>query len=80
MHALMIGLEKSARNFLSERARNMSRPVSVMKNPARTAVEGWHTSPDTAKKTGDFTLTGITIAQSEQGSYFISQIFLEPLH
>jgi hypothetical protein len=28
---------------------------------------------------GDFTLTGIGIAQSEQGSYFITQIFLKPV-
>jgi hypothetical protein len=27
---------------------------------------------------GDFTLTGIGIAESEQGRYFITQIFLEP--
>jgi uncharacterized protein YkwD len=49
-------------------------------NPARTAVEGWHTSPGHRKNMlGDFTLTGIGIAQSEQGSYFITQIFLKPL-
>jgi uncharacterized protein YkwD len=49
-------------------------------NPARTAVEGWQTSPGHRKNMlGDFTLTGIGIAQSEQGSYFITQIFLKPL-
>jgi hypothetical protein len=26
----------------------------------------------------DFTLTGIGIAQSDQGKYFITQIFLKP--
>ena len=49
-------------------------------NPARTAVEGWKTSPGHRKNMlGDFTLTGIGIAQSEQGKYFITQIFLKPL-
>ena len=49
-------------------------------NPARTAVDGWKTSPGHRKNMlGDFTLTGIGIAQSEQGSYFITQIFLKPL-
>jgi uncharacterized protein YkwD len=49
-------------------------------NPVRTAVEGWKTSPGHRKNMlGDFTLTGIGIAQSEQGSYFITQIFFEPL-
>ncbi len=49
-------------------------------NPARTVVEGWQTSPGHRKNMlGDFTLTGIGIAQSEQGSYFITQIFLKPL-
>ena len=48
-------------------------------NPARTAVEGWKTSPGHRKNMlGDFTLTGIGIAESEQGRYFITQIFLEP--
>jgi uncharacterized protein YkwD len=47
-------------------------------NPARTAVDGWKTSPGHRKNMlGDFTLTGIGIAQSEQGSYFITQIFLK---
>ena len=49
-------------------------------NPARTAVEGWETSPGHRKNMlGDFTLTGIGIAQSGQGSYFITQIFLKPV-
>ena len=49
-------------------------------NPARTAVEGWKTSPAHRKNMlGDFTLTGIGIAQSEQGRYFITQIFLKPV-
>ena len=47
-------------------------------NPARTAVVGWKTSPGHRKNMlGDFTLTGIGIAQSEQGGYFITQIFLK---
>ncbi|HEX6174668.1 MAG TPA: CAP domain-containing protein [Candidatus Binatia bacterium] len=47
-------------------------------NPARTAVVGWKTSPGHRKNMlGDFTLTGIGIAQSGQGSYFITQIFLK---
>lgn len=49
-------------------------------NPARTAVAGWKTSPGHRRNMlSDFTLTGIGIAQSEQGSYFITQIFLKPL-
>jgi uncharacterized protein YkwD len=49
-------------------------------NPARTAVEGWKTSPGHRKNMlGDFILTGIGIARSDQGSYFITQIFLKPL-
>lgn len=49
-------------------------------NPARAAVEGWKTSlRHRENMLGDFTLTGIGIAQSEQGSYFITQIFLKPL-
>jgi uncharacterized protein YkwD len=49
-------------------------------NPARTVVEGWKTSPGHRKNMlGDFALTGIGIAQREQRSYFITQIFLKPL-
>ena len=49
-------------------------------NPAPAAVEGWKTSlRHRENMLGDFTLTGIGIAQSEQGSYFITQIFLKPL-
>jgi uncharacterized protein YkwD len=50
-------------------------------NPARTAVEGWKNSPGHRNNMlGDFTLTGIGIAQNHQGSYFFTQIFLKPLH
>ena len=49
-------------------------------NPAPTAVDGWKNSPGHRKNMlGDFTLTGIGIAQNEQGKYFITQIFLKPL-
>ncbi len=49
-------------------------------NPAGTAVEGWKASPGHRNNMlGDFTLTGIGIAQSDQGKYFITQIFLKPL-
>jgi uncharacterized protein YkwD len=53
--------------------------IAGYENPARTAVEGWKTSPGHRKNMlGDFTLTGIGIAQSDQGKYFITQIFLNP--
>jgi uncharacterized protein YkwD len=49
-------------------------------NPARTAVEGWKNSPEHRKNMlGDFSLTGIGIAQSKEGTYFFTQIFLKPL-
>ena len=59
-------------------AENVAASVGY-ENPARTAVEGWKTSPGHRENMlGDFTLTGIGIAQREQGSYFITQIFLKP--
>ena len=49
------------------------------KNPAREAVEGWKKSPRHRKNMlGDFSLTGIGVAPSEQGRYFFTQIFLQP--
>jgi len=49
-------------------------------NPARTAVEGWKKSPDHRKNMlGDFSLTGIGIARGEDGGYFFTQIFVQPL-
>jgi uncharacterized protein YkwD len=47
---------------------------------ARTVVEGWKNSPDHRKNMlGDFSLTGIGIAQSKDGRYFFTEIFLEPM-
>jgi uncharacterized protein YkwD len=49
------------------------------KNPALEAVEGWKKSPRHRKNMlGDFRLTGIGVARSEQGRYFFTQIFLQP--
>jgi uncharacterized protein YkwD len=49
-------------------------------DPAQQAVEGWKTSPGHRKNMlGDFSLTGIGIAQSSDGTYFFTQIFVEPL-
>jgi uncharacterized protein YkwD len=48
-------------------------------NPAPAAVEGWRKSPDHLKNMlGDFSLTGIGIAQGEDGRYFFTQIFIQP--
>jgi uncharacterized protein YkwD len=49
-------------------------------NPARAAVEGWKKSPEHRKNMlGDFSLTGIGVAQDTGGGYFFTQIFVEPL-
>jgi uncharacterized protein YkwD len=49
-------------------------------NPARAAVEGWKKSPEHRKNMlGEFSLSGIGIAQSKAGGYFFTQIFVEPL-
>jgi uncharacterized protein YkwD len=49
-------------------------------NPERAAVEGWKNSPEHRKNMlGEFSLTGIGIAQSRGGGYFFTQIFVEPL-
>jgi uncharacterized protein YkwD len=49
-------------------------------DPARTVVEGWRKSPEHRKNMlGAFSLTGIGVAQSKNGGYFFTQIFIEPL-
>lgn len=49
-------------------------------NPARAAVEGWKKSPEHRKNMlGEFSLTGIGIAQGKDGRYFFTQIFVQPL-
>ena len=49
-------------------------------NPARAAVEDWKNSPEHRKNMlGNFSLTGIGIAQSKDGGYFFTQIFLQPM-
>jgi uncharacterized protein YkwD len=51
------------------------------KDPARAAVAGWKKSPDHRKNMlGNFSLTGIGIARGKNGSYFFTQIFIEPLN
>jgi uncharacterized protein YkwD len=47
---------------------------------ARTVVEGWKNSLHHRKNIlGDFSLTGIGVAQSNNGIYFFTQIFVEPI-
>jgi uncharacterized protein YkwD len=50
-------------------------------DPARMVVEGWKKSPEHRKNMlGDFSLTGIGLAQNKDGSYFFfTQIFIEPV-
>ena len=49
-------------------------------NPAGAAVEGWSKSPEHRKNMlGEFSLTGIGIAQGKDGRYFFTQIFVQPL-
>jgi uncharacterized protein YkwD len=49
-------------------------------DPARTVVEGWKKSPEHRKNMlGDFSLTGIGVAQSNNGTYFFTQIFIAPI-
>jgi uncharacterized protein YkwD len=49
-------------------------------DPVRTVMEGWEKSPDHRKNMlGDFSLTGIGVAQSNNGTYFFTQIFVEPM-
>ncbi|HEY2918386.1 MAG TPA: CAP domain-containing protein [Candidatus Binatia bacterium] len=49
-------------------------------DPARTVVEGWKNSREHRKNMlGDFSLTGIGVAQSSNGTYFFTQIFVEPM-
>ena len=60
-------------------AENVAAAVGY-EDPARTVVEGWKNSPDHRKNMlGDFSLTGIGIAQSKDGGYFFTEIFLEPM-
>jgi uncharacterized protein YkwD len=48
-------------------------------DPARVAVESWKDSPEHRKNLlGDFSLTGIGVAQGEDGAYFFTQIFIKP--
>jgi uncharacterized protein YkwD len=47
---------------------------------AQTVVEGWKNSLEHRKNMlGDFSLTGIGVAQSNNGTYFFTQIFVEPM-
>jgi uncharacterized protein YkwD len=49
-------------------------------DPARSVVEGWKKSPEHRKNMlGNFSLTGIGVAQSNDGTYFFTQIFVEPM-
>lgn len=48
-------------------------------NPAQQAVEGWQNSPGHRQNIlGDFSQTGIGIAQDDQGQYYFTQIFVQP--
>lgn len=47
-------------------------------NPAERAVEGWIESEGHRQNMiGDYNLTGIGIAQNEQGEYYFTQIFIK---
>ncbi len=48
-------------------------------NPPGAAMEGWSKSSEHRKNMlGNFSLTGIGIAQGKEGRYFFTQIFIEP--
>lgn len=48
-------------------------------DPAAAAVANWLRSPPhLANITGEFELTGIGVARSENGDYYFTQIFLKP--
>lgn len=60
-------------------AENVAAAVGY-EDPARTVVEGWKKSPEHRKNMlGDFSLTGIGVAQGKDGTYFFTQIFIKPL-
>ena len=48
-------------------------------NPAQQVVEGWKKSAGHRKNMlGEYSLTGIGVARSKDGAYFVTQIFLNP--
>jgi uncharacterized protein YkwD len=54
--------------------------VSGRDDPARTVVEGWKNSPEHRRNMlGDFRVTGIGVAESNNGTYFFTQIFVKPM-
>jgi uncharacterized protein YkwD len=64
----------------SRRGNSVSALSVGHEDPARTVVEGWRKSPEHRKNMlGAFSLTGIGVAQSKNGGYFFTQIFIEPL-
>jgi uncharacterized protein YkwD len=71
---------KEMRKRISYRAaaENIAK-VGRYENPAQKAVEGWKNSPQHRNHLlGDYSLTGIGVAQNERGDYFFTQIFLKP--
>jgi uncharacterized protein YkwD len=49
-------------------------------DPGRTVVDRWKNSPEHRKNMlGDFSVTGIGVAESNNGTYFFTQIFVKPL-
>jgi uncharacterized protein YkwD len=47
-------------------------------DPAASAVGRWLSSPDHRRNIeGDFDLTGVGVARSENGTYFFTQIFIK---
>ena len=76
--ALTGACKTSERKFLIALRQRTSVNVGY-DNPARAAVEGWKKSSEHRKNMlGDFSLTGIGIAQSQAGGYFFTQIFVQP--
>ncbi|MCX6597278.1 MAG: CAP domain-containing protein [Acidobacteria bacterium] len=48
-------------------------------NPAQRAFDGWLISPTHRKNLdGDFLVTGVGMARSTQGEFFLTQIFVAP--
>jgi uncharacterized protein YkwD len=53
--------------------------IRGFENPAQQVVEGWARSADHRKNMlGEYSLTGIGVARSKEGAYFVTQMFVNP--
>ena len=81
-HGGMTARAKRVSNFMPYR--NFGENVAAMNRggeggEAKAAVAGWLQSPGhRANIEGDFTLTGIGIVQSRDGTYYFTQLFMAP--